>query len=92
MTSPTNNQPSQDPRWEQARAERKAGDKHERKSRHSAYRVLDALPNKQIGTVVEETSKSFKELGKSRKHYSAANRLENDALRARCKEYECIIL
>lgn len=94
MTSPTNNQPRPDPRWEQAKAERKIGHKHDSKSRHSAYRVLDAIPNRQLGTTIEEGSKSFKEFRKARKHYSAANRLENDALRDACKEYkiECIIL
>lgn len=94
MTSPTNNQPSQDPRWAQAEAERRTGHKHQSEGRHHIYRVLDAIPDRHAGTVIDGSSKAFRKFNKSRKHYSNANRLENDALRARCKEYEikCTIL
>ncbi|MGB7129130.1 MAG: hypothetical protein WBD50_08600 [Candidatus Rhabdochlamydia sp.] len=94
MTSPVDNKPSQDPRWEQAQAERNTGHKHNSKARHHARRLLDAIGDRHAGAVVEESSKVVKEDVKSRRHYSNANRLENDALRARCKEYEvtCTIL
>jgi hypothetical protein len=94
MTSPTNNQPSQDPRWAQAQAERNTGHKHNSKARHHTYHLMDAARDGHMGTVINEASKSFKEDVKARKHYSNANRLENDALRARCKEHEitCTIL
>lgn len=56
-------------------------------------RLLDAI-DKHARAAIEETSKSFQEEVPSRRHHSNANRLENDALRARYKEYEikCIIL
>lgn len=94
MTSPANNQPSQDPRWAQAEAERNIGYKHHKNGRHHVYRVMDAIPTAQTGTIIESGSKAIRELNKSRKRYSNANRLENDALQARCKEYEitCTIL
>lgn len=93
MTSPVDNK-SQDPRWAQAQAERNTGHKHNSKARHHAMRLLDAIGDKHAGVAIEETNKGFQEEVKSRKHYSQANRLENDALRARCKEYEikCTIL
>ncbi|MGL4540371.1 MAG: hypothetical protein ACRCU0_05280 [Candidatus Rhabdochlamydia sp.] len=94
MTSPTNNQPSQDPRWAQAEAERRTGHKRQSEGRHHIYKAMDAVGDVHGGTVIDETSKAFRKLNKSTKHYSNANRLENDALRARCKEHEikCTIL